>query len=128
MKTVFVILLGNILFSSVAFSMGGDKPGPNGGYITMPGTYHVELVDKGTEMRVYLLDISMKNPTTENSTVSLRFINNEKNAINCIPKNKFFICDKPHKDLGKYKSIQIESVRNKVKGKVASYQLPLKFE
>lgn len=108
--------------------MGGDKPGPNGGYITMPGTYHVELVDKGNTMQVYLLDLDMKNPIVKDSSVSLNFISNLTKKVNCRPKNKFFVCDKPSKDLAMYKEINLESVRNKVKGQVAIYKLPLQFE
>lgn len=130
-KTVNRFLLtitAALLISTAAFGMGGDKPGPHGGYITMPGTYHVELLDKGTSMRVFLLDISMKNPVIENSNVSLSFIGNESKKVNCKPEKKYFVCLKPKKDLGQYTEINLESVRNKVKGEMAVYKLPLHFD
>ncbi len=128
MKTLLATIASTLLFSTSIFAMGGDKPGPNGGYITMPGTYHVELLDKGNTMQVYLLDISMKNPTVKDSTVSLKYIGEETKEVACKAKKKHFVCEKPNKNLGKFTKIELESVRNKVKGTTASYKLPLRFE
>lgn len=108
--------------------MGGDRPGPNGGYITMPGTYHIELVDKGNTMLVYLLDLSMKNPIVDNSSVSLKFLNEKALEISCKAENKYFVCNKPKEKLLNFKEVVVESVRNKVKAKAAVYKLPLKFD
>ena len=119
MKMLFMIIFGTLLFSATAFSMGDDKPGPNGGYIKMPGTYHVELVDKGNKMEVYLLDLSMKNPTVENSSVSLKFVNTNSIEINCKSEKNYFVCIKPKDKLITYKEIIVETIRNKVKAKSA---------
>lgn len=127
MKLLFVTIIGSLFFANSAFSMGGDKAGPNGGYITMPGTYHVELVDKGAVMNVYLLDLSMKNAITENSSVSLVFENDKKLGINCKAEENHFVCIKPSEKTLNFKEIIVESVRNKVRGKAAVYKLPLKF-
>ncbi|MBC7538666.1 MAG: hypothetical protein H7281_07585 [Bacteriovorax sp.] len=108
--------------------MGGDKPGPNGGYIKMPGTYHIELVDKGNKYIVYLLDISMKNPTVNNSSVLLIFVKDIEHKISCKPKTNYFECEKPNAGLKNFREIKLESVRNKVKANFAIYTLPLQFD
>jgi len=125
MKLLFVPFLTFVLYSSSIFSMGGDKPGPNGGYISMPGTYHVELVDKGQVFRVYLLDMSMRNPIVLNSSVKLKFISNKSQEISCSTEKNYFVCKKP---TGKFKEVIVDSTRNKVHAIVATYKLPLKFD
>lgn len=49
-------LLGGFFFLPMAALGDGDlsKPGPNGGKLADAGKYHVELVVKPTEMRVYV--------------------------------------------------------------------------
>ena len=128
MKLIFVPFLSLVLYSSSIFSMGGDKPGPNGGFISMPGTYHVELIDKGQVFRVYLLDIGMKNPTVENSNVTLKFTSTNSQEIICKPEHNYFVCKKPIGKLQNFKDVVVESTRNKVHANIATYKLPLKFE
>ncbi|MGZ3788167.1 MAG: hypothetical protein ACXVLQ_06565 [Bacteriovorax sp.] len=128
MKVYLVTLLGSLIFSASVFSMGGDKPGPNGGHITMPGTYHVELVEKPDSFRVYLLDMSMKNPLTAGSKVTLIITGQDSEKIPCKEEKNYFSCVKPKKNLNMFKEIKIESMRNKVKGSAAIYKLPLKYE
>ena len=118
-KQILSILL--VLYSTALFSMGGDKPGPNGGYITMPGTYHLELVDKGDELRIYLLDINIKNPETKNSSASI-------NNYPCKLVKNYFTCLKSEIKFKTLKEIKITSTRNNVKGSIASYSLPLTFK
>ena len=127
MKLVYLTLIGTLLAAGPLFSMGEDEPGPNGGHITMPGTYHIELVNKELIIRVYLLDLSMKNPLVENSSVTLKFLDNKIPEIQCKPQNKYFLCNKPKNLLNNQKQIIVESVRNKVKGKIAIYKWPLSF-
>ncbi|MBP9680264.1 MAG: hypothetical protein KBD76_02575 [Bacteriovorax sp.] len=127
MRLFIFTLLAFSIHSPSLMAMGGDKPGPNGGYITMPGTYHVELIDKGEAIRIYLLDIAIKNPTVENSNVSVRFINHDITKVQCASYKNYFVCEKPNKDLNTYKKIEVESERKKVIGKTASYSIPLRF-
>jgi hypothetical protein len=128
MKMLFVTIFGTLFFSTSVFSMGGDKPGPHGGYISMPGTYHIELVDKGDTVQVYLLDIGMKNPTITNSSVSLKFVNDKEVEATCKTRDKYFVCNKPDAGLEKFREIRLLSVRNKIKAKAAVYKLPLQFD
>lgn len=118
-----------ILFISLSlFAMGGNKLGPNGGFIKMPGSYHVELVDKGETYQVFLLDMSMKNATTENSSLNINYSRILNQKINCTPMQNFFSCKKSNSGLRNYTEIAIESVRNKVKGSVTRYKIPLELE
>lgn len=114
--------------SNFAFGMGGDKPGPNGGFVKMPGTYHVELVPKKNSVLVYLLDLSLRNPVTKDSSVTLKLNGKEAKTIECKEAGKSFTCDISAKDLSLYSEINLESVRNKIKGKIATYHVPLKFD
>ncbi|MBC7427585.1 MAG: hypothetical protein H7336_03170 [Bacteriovorax sp.] len=128
MKMVFVTLMGMIVISNSAYSMGGDKPGPNGGFVKMPGTYHVELVPKKDKVLVYLLDLSLKNPISQDSSVTLKLINKETKELGCKVENKYFICNISSAEFAQYSEVNVESIRNKIKGKVAVYKIPLKFD
>jgi hypothetical protein len=97
------------------FAHGLDKPGPHGGQIKMPGTFHVELLDKGENFIVYLLDMHFNQPITAQSSVIL-------NNQNCIAQNEYFVCPKPKQ----LKEIKINAVRDNQKGSEAIYTYPLK--
>ncbi len=125
MKTLLICIL---LLPVSAFSMGGDKAGPNGGFIKMPGAFHVELIDKGEEYQIYLLDISMKNPTTLNSSVSIRINKDNSMKIICQATKTYFLCPKPKKDLNELKELMVDSMRNKIRGGTAHYKIPLELE
>lgn len=110
-----LIILLSIFTSLNLFAHGYDKPGPHGGEITMPGNFHVELLDKGANFVVYLLDINFKNPTTTQSSVVL-------NNVNCTAKNDHFVCPKPKQ----LKEVSINAVRENKKGTLTTYAYPLK--
>ena len=128
MKSHFVTFLMMALIPTFTYSMGGDKLGPNGGYITMPSTYHLELVEKKGVVRIYLLDIAMKNPIVENSSVILHFMNQETKTVQCAPTKNYFSCEIPNKNLKNYKKLEVESTRKKVVGDKAIYELPLRLK
>ncbi len=99
-KLLFVSCLFYGVFS---FSHGGDKPGPHGGYVEMPGLLHTEVVpDKDGSFHIYLLDIEFKNPTVKNSEVQawltvaaskdkieLKCETMEDTHFHCIPPKKY---------------------------------------
>lgn len=127
MKFFFATSLIILFYSYNLYSMGNDRPGPNGGIITMPGTYHIELVEKADAILIYLLDLNLKNPIVLNSSVSLKFMNARPVEVICSPKINYFVCDKPKVGLAPFKQIEVEAFRNKVKSKKAFYNLPLKI-
>lgn len=130
MKMLFLIFFEIVFFSRSAFSIAG----PNGGHITKPGTatgveaYNIELVDKGKFMQVYLLDLNLKNPVIENSSVTVKYINKEEIKIDCKTENNYFICAKPKETILNFKQVMVESVRDRIKAKEVIYNLPLKFD
>lgn len=114
------MLILSMFFSLNVFGHGMDSVGPNGGNITMPGTYHVELVVKNNKIKVYLLDVSFKNPITANSQVDVLV---DGKSQKCLKKKEYFDCG----GIKKYQQIKILSTRNKIKGTQAVYNFPLKY-
>ena len=110
------------------FAHGMNALGPHGGYIQMPGTFHTELVDKGNEMHVYLLDLTFKNPMTADSSVLIKYSGKDIKQLDCSKEVDHFVCDKPMSSIKGIKEISLTPVRNKIKGKEAIYPLPLKLE
>jgi len=125
-QVIFTILL---LAASNAYSHGEDKFGPNGGYIRMPGAFHTEVVVDGKDhLKVYLLNINWKNPTTANSSVEISFTGKSKDPIKCVAKVDHFSCPIPTSvDLKKKGQLIVNSQRAGQKGNQASYTLPLKL-
>lgn len=118
------ILLSLLVMSSInAFAHGENKPGPNGGHIRMPGAFHTELVLNSQSAKVYLLDVSFKNPTTVNSQVTVLLQDKE---ISCVRKQDHFDCPIPAK-LTHLSEIGVKAVRDGVIGREAKYPLPLSF-
>ncbi len=120
-------------FSEAVLAHGMNKPGPNQGYIRMPGMFHTELVEKNDHFLVYLLDIQFKNPTTKNSQVTLTFhekkqSNVRETQVKCIPeKNSYFLCKAKKISKKNLFKISIQSTREKALGEPANYDFPLSF-
>lgn len=123
----YFILTALLISSFTVFGHGENKPGPHGGSVQMPGSFHTELLLKSGMATVYLLDMSFNNPTTENSKVSLTVNNNSKSvSAECAAKKTFFECRFPH-ELSPITGIKLNAVRKGLKGKEAFYPLPLVF-
>jgi len=105
-----------LIMAKLAFAHGETSLGPRGGYIKMPANYHIELVDKGNELNLYLVDINYKDPKTENSSVLLK---SGKSTYRCKVKSDHFICPNPKKEF------KAESVRNNTKGVDVVFRFPL---
>jgi hypothetical protein len=117
-----------LLVSQTAMSHGDGKPGPNGGAIQMPGSYHTELVLNDSEIRVYLLDFNFKNPVTKDSSVALKITSDGAKAIEaeCKAAGEFFKCAvAPSSYKATKGQIEVISMRSKEKGAIAKYNLPI---
>lgn len=130
LKNLFILIL---LFSSLqSFGHGENNPGPNGGFIRMPGAFHTELVfDKNdNSFYLYLLDINFKNPTAKNSFVEavLEQKHNKSLKFACeVINENHFQCKTGKwysKDSGK---LTLLVKRDEAEG-TAIYNLPLKWE
>lgn len=126
--TVVSLIITSIFLIENASAHGMNKHGPNGGYIQMPGAFHTELVDKGKEFHVFLLDISFKNPIVESSSVSLKYKANKDSFVECRPEGNKFICPRPKENMNTLKEIVVTAKRDKSIGRDAVYKWPLKLE
>lgn len=107
--------------------------GPNGGYIKMPGAYHTELVEGKETIKVYLLDISFKNPVTDKSSVKIKYLGNDVKEFTCKNEQDFFECNSPKNGLKNYKEIHLYTIRYSknnldLQEKISIYLLPLKLK
>lgn len=86
----FICTLG---FLSKALSHGEDKPGPNGGFIRMPGAFHTELIvePKNGSLKIFLLDINFMSLKTEAAKVSAQH-RSKKGSV-------AFVCERKNGDL-----------------------------
>lgn len=135
------ILVSSLLLLASSFSNahGEDKPGPNGGYIRMPGGYHTEvLATAPNRLKVYLLDINWKNPVVKDSTaqVSYAAAGTDKSQdvkatpfSNCKAAADHFVCELPKSvNLNEAGTLTLKSTRAKQAGIVATYTLPLSYK
>lgn len=121
-------LLITLFFSStLAMAHGGDKPGPHGGHIEMPGTFHTELIlNSDQSADVYLIDMNFQNPTIKDSDVSVSIKNNKsKVSFNCKADKDHFHCI-PNKKYEIAGEAIVKATREKAVGNEAVYKLPLK--
>ncbi|NUN05301.1 MAG: hypothetical protein HUU57_06030 [Bdellovibrio sp.] len=127
MKVIILIL--SVCASLNALAHGEDRLGPNGGYVRMPGAYHTEIVlDGKNKLKVYLLDIDWKNPTTKNSSVEAVHLPQQKEAVKCQMQVTYFECVFPTGiNLTKKGQIVLRTQRDGQKGNEATYDLPLKL-
>lgn len=130
MTKIFLIALTMLLSPFAAFAHGEEKPGPHGGHVRMPGTFHTEMeIDSIQGAHIYLLDINFNNPTIKDSSVEAKFHPKGKGPVvtykcglmggdhfHCVPQGKI-------KGSGQLK---IKAVREKAVGNEVTYELPLK--
>lgn len=130
MKYFFAATLASFFAIAIAQAHGEDKPGPHGGAIRMPGAFHTEVVQiNHQQIRVYLLDIDWKNPSTQNSTVDASFMGTkkpQKDLAKCKPRQDFFLCDFNKKlNITKAGKILLTAEREGQKGAEVVYETPL---
>lgn len=125
MKASFVTLLLTTMLSLGAFAHGMNKAGPHGGYVRMPGNYHVELVSKGRSVEVYFLDMMFKPITIDkaSTTLSLNGIKGYKTV--CKKEAARFVCDLGSESLTSYQEAVLETSKDGKAMAQSSYKLPL---
>ena len=109
-----LIIISSLLINFHLFAHGGNKPGPHGGKIKMPGMFHTELIiNNKNSFKVYLLDMKFKNPTTERSEVHYSLDGGLKTI--CELKKNFFLC-KNKKVIKKGSTLKVHAKRFKQRG------------
>lgn len=130
MKSVLLALVLFTISGQNVFAHGENKLGPHGGYIRMPGAFHVEIVPSHKDaFSVYLMDVNNTNPVTRNSDISLTHLSEsgKKTDFSCYPNEDHFICKNGEKINSKEGKLLVKANRNNAKGNLAEYLLPLKL-
>lgn len=132
MKSFFPVVTVLLMAPLFALAHGEDKPGPNDGFIRMPGAFHTEVIPMtSNSFKVFLLNIAWKNPSVKDSSVKAvyRSAANHKSDAVCKAETNFFVCKFPaNVDISKSGKLEVQAEREAKKGIVASYPLPLKLE
>ncbi|OYZ21756.1 MAG: hypothetical protein B7Y39_08615 [Bdellovibrio sp. 28-41-41] len=117
-------------FAKAALAHGEDKPGPNGGFVRMPGAFHTEVVPVGqNSLKIYLLDIEWKNPSVIGSSVSVTYKGSRTTKKECSIESNYYICEFPKSiNLRKKGELLVDAQRENQKGNIVSYELPLKLQ
>lgn len=123
MHVIQIILLSAIQ----AWAHGEDRPGPHGGFISMPGAFHVELVVKNDQsVMAYLLDMNWMNPTSKDSSIQ---ITHSTTIAKCRVLSDHFKCDFPATvNLSKTGELKVQAKRENQQGNSVTYSLPLKIQ
>lgn len=126
MKQLLKLAFITATLTQLTWAHGEDKLGPHGGYIRMPGAFHIELVaGHDASFDIYLMDVGNKNPITANSSVTLSHISKDKTDFTCFPVDDHFTCKLGKKINLNEGKLQASPVRNGAKGKIAEYPIPL---
>lgn len=130
-KIKFLLLVGILsLGPQLVRAHGEDKPGPNGGFIRMPGAFHTEVIPTGpNSLKIYLLDIQWQNPSVVNSALSVTYKAKNTTQGKCSIEANYYVCKfTKNVDLRKSGELVVEAQRDNQKGNVVSYKLPLKLQ
>ena len=127
MKASIVTILLATLLSQTALGHGMNKAGPNGGYVRMPGNYHVELVSKEKAVIVYFLDMMFKPITIDQASVKLSLKGDKSFKTDCVKETASFKCDLKNESLKNYQEVTLESTRDGKTIATSTYKLPLSF-
>ncbi|PJE02641.1 MAG: hypothetical protein CK427_07095 [Leptospira sp.] len=127
-KIKIITGFGIYLWAFSIFAHGENQIGQNGGKIRMPGAYHTEVLDyQGKGFKIYLLDISFKNPYTMNSKVNAKIISSKsEKVLKCYSHPDHFYCKGSSSEIDQEGILEIISERNGSKGMAVKYNLPIK--
>lgn len=127
MKAAFVTILLSTIVSQAAFAHGMNKAGPHGGYVRMPGNYHIELVPADRELKVYFLDMMFAPISIDQSSLSLTLRGKKQLKAECLKELHFFRCDTKDQSFKNYREIVIESNKEGKAAATSTYKIPLSF-
>lgn len=114
-----ILSLLALTFAISALGHRENQPGPHGGVIRMPGSFHTELVVIGGTAKIWLLDGNFKNPTTKNSTLSVKVANTE---VHCVNNKDHFECHLT-REQQKAGELKVRAARSGLSGKEVTYPL-----
>lgn len=108
---------------------GEGELGPHGGYIKMPGEFHVEVVPKTNQsFDVYLLDLQNREPLTLASQLTAEIEQkNVERRFSCETAGDHYHCNLPEGFNLSEGELTIQAVRRERTGREATYSLPLRL-
>lgn len=114
-----------LIFASYGMLAHGEhEVGPNGGTIRMPGGFHTELIVLKEGLKVYLLDIEFKNPSTKNGSLKAKIVQGKsEQKLECQAHPDHFFC--PVSKVPSSGKIVLKATREKMEGIDAVYDLPI---
>ncbi|WP_246838640.1 hypothetical protein [Leptospira stimsonii] len=114
-----------LIFVSYGLRAHGDEhPGPNGGAIRMPGSFHTELIVLKEGFKILLLDVSLKNPITKDSSLQAKLIaGNKEQKLECQAHPDHFFC--PTSKMPSSGKLILKASRANLQGAEVVYELPL---
>jgi hypothetical protein len=121
---VGIAILFFFLSSGMLLAHGDDHPGPNGGAIRMPGSFHTEVIVLKEGFKILLLDVSLKNPITKDSSLQAKLVvGNKEQKLECQAHPDHFFC--PSSKIPTSGKLILQASRAKLQGAEAVYDLPI---
>lgn len=113
---------------SSAYGHGEDKPGPNGGHIRMPASFHTELVMEasGTSFKVYLSNVRFADADTKSSEISVVARTSGGDlSVPCSAKGDHFLCSITKDGAKKLEQLRVTAKYKDQPRATAIYKFPL---
>ena len=128
MKIGIISAVMILVLDTSVWAHGENKPGPHGGFIRMPGAFHTEVVrEAGAKLKIYLIDMQWKHPTTRDSSVQISLKNTKSIKAKCESKTDHFVCSLPKGTDLTAGELIVQATRENQVGNAAVYPLPLKL-
>lgn len=126
LATGLAIALLALITGCASAPHGEGTLGPHGGYIKMPGEFHVEVVPHvGSELMVYLLDLQSREPLTLASGLTGKIDQSGKvKPFTCELMADHYDCKLPPGSNLSSGELTINAVRRERVGRPATYELP----
>lgn len=131
MKCSHLLKYTSLLVPALGLAHGESKPGPHGGEIRMPGTFHVEVVANEEALDVYLLDMNFKHPQVADYKVrAVIERDGDRFTLECLVAKgeKMFRCLLPSDEKLDAGSLVVDATRGGLPAVPMQFELPLKWD
>lgn len=126
LRSILGALMIGLVATPAVWAHGEHKPGPQGGYIRMPGAYHIELIPQKKGYTVRLLDLQFRQPTVQKSALRLVWQQGKtQRQLLCRAQAETFYCELPNGQQPRQGQLKVSSQRLGLKGMDVTYVLPL---
>lgn len=118
-----------VFLSTSALAHGEDKPGPHGGHVRMPASFHTELLQDSSAFtfKIYLSDVHFGNVDNKTSELSAKALTSSGDVeLSCQKVETFFQCSAPLPSGVVASELRVNSKYKDQPRATAIYKLPLK--